>query len=150
MALNLQGRSASGSMPRMSLPTATGGNSRLPQQVRRGRGRTTGFTKPSRTSNRHQPVKAMHWNAEGVLNKQTDLQHVLLENNITIYCIQETHLQPKKSFKVKGYQCFRSDRIGRSNGGILTLVRNEEGFSYEVGEPLLSNDKAQSLNASNN
>jgi len=66
----------------------------------------------------------IHWNAEGVLNKQTDMQHVLLENIITICCIQETHLQPNKSFKVRGYQCFRSDRIGRSKGGILTLIRN--------------------------
>ena len=121
---SLQGGSASGSMPRMSPPTATGGNPRLPQQARRSRGRITGYTKPSRTTNRHQPVMVVHWNAEGVHNKQTDLQHVLHENNITICCIQETHLQPNKSFKVRGYQCFRSDRIGRSKGGILTMVRN--------------------------
>ena len=44
------------------------------------------------------------------------------------------HISNQTSFKVRGYQCFRSDRIGRSNGGILTLVRNEEGFSYEVVE----------------
>ena len=92
----LFGGSASGPMPRMNPPTATGGNPRPPQQARRSRGRTTGYTKPSRTTNRHQPVKVMYWNAEGVLNKQTDLQHVLHENNITICCIQETHLQPKK------------------------------------------------------
>ena len=30
----------------------------------------------------------------------------------------------KTSFKVRGYQSFRSDGIGRSKGGILTLVRN--------------------------
>ena len=60
----------------------------------------------------------------GVINKQTGLQHFLHENNITIWCIQETHLQPKISFKVRGYQYVRSDRIGRSKGGILTLVRN--------------------------
>ena len=76
----LFGGSASGSMPRMNPPTATGGNPRPPQQARRSRGRTTGYTKPSRTTNRHQPVKVTHWNAEGVLNKQTDLQHVLHEN----------------------------------------------------------------------
>ena len=35
----------------------------------------------------------------------------------------KTHLQPKISFKVRGYQCFRSNRIGRSKGGILILVR---------------------------
>ena len=47
---SLQGGSASGSMPRMSPPTATGGNPRLPQQARRSRGRTTGYTKPLRTT----------------------------------------------------------------------------------------------------
>ena len=103
---SLQGGSASGAMPRMS--------PRLPQQARRSRGRTTGYTKPSRTTNPHQPVKMMHWNAEGVLNKQTYLQ---------IRCIQETHLQPKHSFKVRGYQCFRSDRIGRNNIDIQTINR---------------------------
>ena len=34
------------------------------------------------------------------------------------------HISNQTSFKVRGYQCFGSDRIGRSNGGILTLVRN--------------------------
>ena len=27
-------------------------------------------------------------------------------------------------FKVRGYQCFRSDRTDRGKGGVLTLVRN--------------------------
>jgi exonuclease III len=66
----------------------------------------------------------MHWNAEGVYNKKTELQHFLHERDINVCCIQETHLQPAKSFKVRGYQCFRSDRVGRKKGGILTLVRN--------------------------
>ena len=66
----------------------------------------------------------MHWNAEGVKNKKTELEHALYENNINVCCIQETHLQSDKSFKVRGFQTFRSDRIGRSKGGILTLVRN--------------------------
>ena len=111
----------------------------------------------------------MHWNAEGVLNKQTDLQHVLHENNITICCMQETHLQPKKLFKVRGYQCFRSDRIGRSQGRILTLVRNnidaiqttthtddsefqvlnlkKKDFHMKLVNLYPPNDKALSLNA---
>ena len=166
---SLQGGSASGSMPRMSPPIATGGNPRLPQQAMRSRGRTTGYAKPSRTTNRHQPVKVMHWNTEGVLNKQTDLQHVLHENNITICCIQETHLQPKKSFKVRGYQCFRSDIIDRSKGRILTLVRNnidaiqtathmddtefqvlnlkKKDFHMKLVNLYSPNDKALSLNA---
>ena len=43
---------------------------RLPQHARRSRGQTTGYTKPSRTTNRHQPVKVMHWNAEGGMDLQ--------------------------------------------------------------------------------
>ena len=66
----------------------------------------------------------MHWNAESVMNKKTELEHILHEENINICCIQETHLQSNKYFKVRGYQCFRSDRTDGSKGGVLTLVRN--------------------------
>ena len=66
----------------------------------------------------------MHWNAESVTNKKTELEHILHERNIQICCIQETHLQSDKSFKVRDYHCFRSDRTDRSKGGVLTLVRN--------------------------
>ena len=66
----------------------------------------------------------MHWNAESIKNKKTELEHILHEENINICCIQETHLQSNKYFKVRGYQCIRSDRTDRSKGGVLTLVRN--------------------------
>ena len=36
----------------------------------------------------------------------------------------DTSSVKNKSFKVRGYQCFRSDRTGRRKGGVLTLVRN--------------------------
>ena len=54
-------------------------------------------------------VNIMHWNSEGVNNKKDELQHFLHENSINICCIQETHLQEGKPFKVRGYQVFRSD-----------------------------------------
>ena len=66
----------------------------------------------------------MHWNAESVFNKKTELEHILHEENVNICCIQETHLQSNKYFKVRDYRCFRSDRTDRSKGGVLTLVRN--------------------------
>ena len=66
----------------------------------------------------------MHWNAEHVMNKKTELEHTLHEGSVNIRCIQETHLQSKKYFKVRGYQCFRSDRTDRNKGGVLTLARN--------------------------
>ena len=44
---------------------------------------------------------------------------------IDICCIQETHLQKDKTFKARGYQCFRTDRGGdRKKGGIITLIKS--------------------------
>lgn len=69
-------------------------------------------------------INIMHWNAEGDSNKRTELEHYLHENSVHICCIQETHLQEGKPFKIRGYQVFRSDRQGRKKGRVLTLVRN--------------------------
>ena len=44
--------------------------------------------------------------------------------SLSVASKKHMYLKPKTSFKVRGYQCFRSDIIGRSKGGILTLVRN--------------------------
>ena len=47
------------------------------------------------------------------------------QENIDICCIQETHLQKDKTFKVRGYQCFRTDRGGaRRKGGIITMIKS--------------------------
>ena len=115
----LQGDTVPGSEPRQSPPKATGGHS-----FYHTKRRPNGYNKPRRRKVQQQHFKVMHWNAEGVFNKKTELQHFLHENDINVCCIQETHLQPAKSFKVRGYQCFRNDRVGRKKGGIMTLVRN--------------------------
>ena len=65
----------------------------------------------------------MHWDAESIMNKKTELEHILHEENINMYCIQEKYFLSNKFFKLRGYQCFRSDRTDRSKGGVLTLVR---------------------------
>lgn len=71
----------------------------------------------------------MHWNAEGITNKKTEFEHFLHENSINICCVQETHLQEEKPFKIRGYQVFRNDRQGRKKGGVMTLVRNNVNAS---------------------
>ena len=70
------------------------------------------------------PLKVMQWNAEGVSPKKEALAKFLNENKVDICCVQETHLQNGKTFKIRGYQCIRNDRDGRRKGGIMTLVRN--------------------------
>ena len=79
---------------------------------------------PKNVSKGSPPLKILHWNAEGVSPKADALTLFLRENNIDVCCIQETHLQTGKSFKIRGYQCIRNDRDGRRKGGVLTLIRN--------------------------
>ena len=98
----------------------------------------------------------MHWNAEGVMNKKTELEHLLHEKNINICCLQETHLQSGKTLKVRGYQSFRLDRTDRRKGGILTLVRNNihaceetvymEGAEYQMIRAQLKDTELHILN----
>ena len=67
----------------------------------------------------------MQWNAEGLVKKKTELEHLLKRESIDICCIQKTHLKKDKSFKMRGYQCIRTDRGGeRKKGGVLTLVKS--------------------------
>ena len=117
-----------------------------------GGGERLDAQKPGRTK----PFTIMHWNAESVMNKKTELEHILHEENINICCIQETHLQSNKYFKVRGYQCFRSDRRDRSKGGVLTLVRSNinaclidthmEDSEYQVMEIKTDNVDIQLVN----
>ena len=98
----------------------------------------------------------MHWNAEEVMNKKEELEHILHEENINICCIQETHLKKGKTFKIRGYQPFRWDRADRSKGGILTLVRNNidasetavhmEGAEYQMIRVKLNDTELHILN----
>ena len=45
----------------------------------------------------------MHWNSEGILNKKTELENILLSSDMQVCCIQETHFNKDKSFKISGY-----------------------------------------------
>ena len=102
-----------------SSPTATGGQTKPSWGPRRRKGNVTGQTEKVK------PLMVMQWNAEGVLPKKDELQHLLLNKDIDICCIQETHLKKGKDFKIRGYQKpFRLDRPDRPKGGVLTLVRN--------------------------
>ena len=49
------------------------------------------------------------------MRKKTELEHRMNKDNIDICCIQETHLQKDKTFKVRGYQ-------DKGKGGIITLI----------------------------
>ena len=123
------------SLPRRSPPTRLE-EPRKSWGARRRRGNATGQPKkvPEKTK---QHIKVCHWNAEGVSNKTVELSKFLHDNEINVCCIQETHLQEDKPFKIRGYKAIRNDRQGRKKGGVATLVRNNlyaEEVRRQTGE----------------
>ena len=81
------------------------------------------------------------WNAGGLVKKKTELEHVLKKESIDICCIQETPLKKDKSFKLRGYQCIRTDRGGeKKDRGVLTLVKSHIN-AYLIAQQKLQNTK---------
>ena len=78
-----------------------GGNGGQTFVSRRTRGPKSNTTEYNKANTQ---LKIMQWNAEGVIRKKTELEHILKKENIDICCIQETHLQKDKRFRVRGYQ----------------------------------------------
>ena len=112
-----------GSVPQRSPPKRLEVPSSSCGARRRG-GHATGRTTNTSKEKDKPGTIIMHWNAEGITNKKTELEHFLHENSVNICCLQETHLQEGKPFKIRGYQVFRNDRQGRRKGGVMTLVKN--------------------------
>ena len=57
--------------------------------------------------------------------KKPELGHRMNKENIDICCIVETQLQKDKTFKVRGYQRFRTDRgRERRKGGNRDISQN--------------------------
>ena len=71
----------------------------------------------------HQTLRIVHWNAEGVRQKNLELQQFLKAQKIYICCIQETHLNNTHRFSIRGYEIHWVDQADRPKGGVLTLVK---------------------------
>lgn len=112
---------ASGPQPRRGPPLVTGGPL-TSSWTTRGRGVGERVTGRDEAHPRH--VNIVHWNAEGVYNKKVALTERLKQEDIDIFCMQETHLKDTQRFGIRGYQVFRLDRVGRTKGGTAILVRN--------------------------
>ena len=112
-------------MPQRDPTLATGGRPTQPCEDRRkGTGRNTTGQQEKTERN----FNIMHWNAAGGINapeKKVPLTERLNAEEIDIACLQETHLKSESRFGIRGYQVFRKDRIDRTKGGVLILVKND-------------------------
>ena len=63
------------------------------------------------------------WNCQGIRSKRKELELYLNENTIDIIALNETFLNKKVNFKIKGYDTIRNDRSTGLGGGVAFLVK---------------------------
>ena len=88
------------------------------------------------TSLKKKKLTILQWNADGISNKKSELNEVLLRYEADMAIIQEAKLTPlQETPHFQGFTTIRKDRelvrkdTIRRGGGLLTLVRNEISFT---------------------
>ena len=82
--------------------------------------------------------KILQWNVGGgIAAKKPELEKFLHDENIDVALLQETHLEPTKTFRMKGFNVVRRDRnVARGGrevkgGGVMALIKEELQYSEE-------------------
>lgn len=76
-------------------------------------------------------LKICHWNANGIKEKASDLEHFMAEHDVDIMLLNETKLMSnKKPPYIQGFKHYRRDRPGRDHnknpgGGVMIYVKTE-------------------------
>ncbi|GFT30229.1 reverse transcriptase domain-containing protein [Trichonephila clavipes] len=93
-------------------------------------------------------VNFLQLNINGTQKKWAELSDILNENNIHVACLQETWLNSKLHFNVKGYTTIRKDRVSGAGGGIAFLVKTPEIKCIEIlpTSNTSSSTEAQAIN----
>lgn len=74
--------------------------------------------------NRHD-LHVLHWNANGIKNKQTEFQHFMQKHKIDIALINETHLKPNVTINIPNYYTYKTDRETTKGGGTAVLIKTQ-------------------------
>lgn len=84
------------------------------------------------------PTQIVQWNCRSIVNKKSDLLHLINKHKPLILSLSETWLKAEFVFRIPGYICIRDDRFD-GYGGVAILIKN--GVSYSpVNIPVHSND----------
>jgi len=73
-------------------------------------------------------LQLLSWNADGLQGKKRELEAFLVEHDVDVALLQETHLGPADTFNVANYATYRADSQRqpgalRRQGGAAVLVR---------------------------
>lgn len=87
-------------------------------------------------------LRILFWNADGVHNKQSELENLVSDLNIDIIALNETRLTGRLVLQIPGFSCYRADR--RSDGagqGVAIMARADIDHS-PIDIPLIYNLEA--------
>ena len=82
-------------------------------------------------------VGVFQWNCHHIKTHMDEFKQHLAENSTKydVLCLQETFLKENQQFSIPDYQVVRHDRIDRSGGGLVTLIRNSINYTEIPGPP---------------
>ena len=102
------------------------------------------------------PLKVWQWNCRAIRNTEAEFRHQIQRIQPDIVLLQETWLQPSKTFAIPGYTILRRDRSAARGGdgaivrggGIITMIRDDPLFNAEIMEavePIRPDDSTEIL-----
>jgi len=75
------------------------------------------------SKNKFSPISILNWNANGITHKFTELKDFIIDNNVDICIITETHTSAGNSLKMANYHTYKCDRLNRRGGGTAILAK---------------------------
>lgn len=71
-------------------------------------------------------LTVLNWNADGLKRQRAIFLEFLARHNVDVACISETHLTNAETFKVPGYEVYRTDRnTPTASGGVAIIIKRK-------------------------
>ena len=87
------------------------------------------------SNSRSHTTRILTWNANGILNRKSELAHFLRSEDIDIALISETHLNTRLNAEIRGYKLYTCHHpSGSTHGGSAIYIKQQlhhnEGPSF--------------------
>lgn len=92
-----------------------------------------------------QSLRVVSWNANGISSKIIETTDFLIQHDVDVLLLQETHLRPCNPLKFPNYTVYRSDRLVGRGGGTAIAIRNSLPHSLPDPQIILSQAEATSI-----
>lgn len=94
-------------------------------------------------------LKLGHWNANGLVEKWSELKNFIVKHNVDVMLVNETKLSKNKLSAVPGYTIIRQDRLGTTvGGGLVIVVKNTINYQ-EINEVKLNSIETLGIKINN-